>query len=54
MRTISRISGIPASVIDPFHNISYDERLFTQARIQKLAPIATIAVGLALRRTNET
>lgn len=54
VRTIERISGIPAEVINPFHNITYDERHFTAARIQKLAPIATVAVGLALRRTNET
>lgn len=53
VRTIERISGIPAELLNPFRQISYDERQFSAARIQKLAPIATIAVGLALRRTNE-
>ena len=53
VRTIERISGIRTELLNPFKNISYDERKFTAARIQKLAPIASIAVGLALRRTNE-
>ncbi|MEC9441196.1 MAG: type IV pilus assembly protein PilM [Myxococcota bacterium] len=54
VRTIERVSGIPAELINPFRNISYDERQFSAARIKKLAPIATVAVGLALRRTNES
>ena len=54
VRTLERISGIRCEVINPFRNVTYDERQFTAARIQKLAPIATVAVGLALRRTNET
>lgn len=53
VRIIERASGVPAELANPFRNIPYDERLFSAARIQKVAPIATIAVGLALRRTNE-
>lgn len=53
VRTIERISGVQAELMNPFRRIAYDERQFTSARIQKLAPIATIAMGLALRRTNE-
>ncbi len=53
IRTISRISGVPAEVANPFRNINYDERQFTPERIQSWAPIAGISVGLALRRTNE-
>ncbi len=53
VRTIERISGVKAELMNPFRQISYDERQYTAARIQKLAPIATVAVGLALRRTNE-
>src|SRR5690554_1326008 len=53
IRTISRISGIPAEVANPFRNISYDERQFSPDRIQEWAPIAAVSVGLALRRSNE-
>jgi type IV pilus assembly protein PilM len=53
IRTISRISGVPAEVANPFRNINYDERKFSPDQIQRLAPVAGIAVGLALRRTNE-
>lgn len=53
VRTISRISGVPAELANPFRNVSYDERQFSPDRIQRWAPIAAVAVGLALRRTNE-
>ena len=54
VRTIERISGIPAELIEPFRNISYNEQQFSAARIKEISPRATISVGLALRRTNET
>lgn len=53
VRIIARTSGVPAELMNPFRNISYDERLFSPDRIQKFAPISAVAVGLALRRTNE-
>lgn len=53
VRIIARTSGVPAELMNPFRNISYDERQFTPDRIQKFAPISAVAVGLALRRTNE-
>lgn len=53
VRTISRISGIPAEVANPFRNISYDQRRFSPESIQNWAPIAAVSVGLALRRSNE-
>jgi type IV pilus assembly protein PilM len=53
VRTIERMSNVQAELINPFRQITYNESQFTAARIQKLAPIAGIAVGLALRRTNE-
>lgn len=53
VRTISRISAVPAELANPFRNVSYDERQFTPDRIQRWAPMAAISVGLALRRTNE-
>jgi type IV pilus assembly protein PilM len=53
VRIISRTSGVPSEVINPFRNVTYDDRNFPPERVQKWAPIAAIAVGLALRRTNE-
>jgi type IV pilus assembly protein PilM len=53
VRTISRISEVPAEVANPFRNVTYDERQFSPDRIQRWAPIAAISMGLALRRTNE-
>ncbi len=53
VRIISRTSGVPAEVVNPFRNVSYDERQFPPETIQKWAPTAAVAVGLALRRTNE-
>lgn len=53
VRIISRTSGVPSELANPFRNISYDERDFSPERIQKMAPIASVAVGLAMRRTNE-
>ena len=53
VRIIERASGVPAELANPFRTIPFDERFFSAGRIQKLAPIAAIAVGLALRRTVE-
>lgn len=53
VRIIARTSGVPAELANPFRNVAYDERQFPPERIQKLAPIAAVSVGLALRRTNE-
>lgn len=44
--------GIPVEVIDPFRNIKVSERL-DKSYIKDIAPIATIAVGLALRRIGD-
>jgi type IV pilus assembly protein PilM len=53
VRTIERISGVSTELVNPFQNVTYDERQFSPDRIQKWSPIAAISVGLALRRTNE-
>jgi type IV pilus assembly protein PilM len=52
VRIISRASGVPAELANPFRNISY-EHLYSAEQIRQWAPIAAVAVGLALRRTNE-
>ncbi|MCB9507102.1 MAG: type IV pilus assembly protein PilM [Myxococcales bacterium] len=52
-RTISRTCGVPVELINPFANIAYDERTFTPEYLETVAPSAGVAVGLALRKTNE-
>jgi cell division ATPase FtsA len=49
VRTIERTSGVPAELADPFNRIITDDRQFPPQRLQKFKPIASIAVGLALR-----
>lgn len=53
VRIISRTSGVPAELANPFRNVSYDERNFSPEQIRRWAPVASVAIGLALRRTNE-
>lgn len=38
---------------DPFRNITYDRKIFNEAFLENIAPIATIGVGLALRRMDD-
>ncbi len=53
VRIIARTSGVPAEIVNPFRNVTFDERSFSPDSAQKWAPIAAVAIGLALRRTNE-
>jgi type IV pilus assembly protein PilM len=53
VRIISKTSGVPADLANPFRGVNYDERTFSSDNIKKWAPIAAVSVGLALRRTNE-
>ena len=54
VRTLERISQIPAEVMNPFRQVSYDERSMSTARAAQMGPMASVALGLALRRTNES
>jgi type IV pilus assembly protein PilM len=53
-RTVSRTCGVPVELINPFANVSYDERTFTPEYLETVAPSAGVAVGLALRKSLET
>jgi Tfp pilus assembly PilM family ATPase len=37
-------------IINPLRNIEYDPDIFRQAQPEKIAPLLTIAVGLAARK----
>jgi len=52
-RVIARTSGVPAELVNPFRQISYDTRTFNEHFLEGAAASAAVAVGLALRRTAE-
>lgn len=41
--------SIPTSVLNPLQHVTYDQRLFSGTSPERLAPILSVAVGLALR-----
>ncbi len=53
-RIIASKTGVDTELANPFRSIQYDERDFPPERIHELKPIAGVAVGLALRRTDES
>ncbi len=52
-RAISKQTGLPAEIIDPFRRIQIDERAFNPAFLNDIAPQAAVVVGLAMRRPGD-
>ena len=52
-RVIARTSGVPAELVNPYRNISYDSRQFTAPFLEGVAAASAVSVGLALRKTGE-
>lgn len=52
-RFLSHRLGLPVSLADPFRGIYYNERVFDPEYLQEMAPIASVSMGLALRRVDE-
>jgi type IV pilus assembly protein PilM len=44
---------IPVDIINPFKNIKVDPKHFDAKLISETAPLAAVAVGLAMRRPND-
>lgn len=42
--------GLPVEVINPFHNIKFNEKEFDAEYLNEIGPLVTVAVGLATRR----
>jgi len=42
--------NVPVEIINPLRNIEYDPDIFRQVQPEKIAPLLTIAVGLAARK----
>lgn len=53
-RTISRVCGVAVELLNPFARISYDPKQYSAEYLQEMAPSAGVAVGLGLRRSNES
>ena len=41
--------GLPTQLINPFYTVTYDAKVFTQEYLNKIASLAAIPVGLAVR-----
>ncbi len=52
-RTVQSTSGVDVELANPFRKIETDTSEFSPDQLEEWAPIAGVAVGLALRRTNE-
>lgn len=52
-RTISRVCGVQVEPLNPFSQIGFDESKFSAETLEYYAPVAGVAVGLALRNTFE-
>ena len=52
-RIVSSTSGVDVELANPFRAINCDDGQFPPDQLEEWAPIAGVAVGLALRRTNE-
>ncbi len=52
-KTIEARVGVPVEILNPFRRIDVDSRKFDPAFIMDVAPMAAVAVGLALRKPGD-
>jgi len=52
-RTVASTTGVDVELADPFHSVHCDSGEFPPNQLEEWAPIAGVALGLALRRTDE-
>jgi len=45
--------NLPVEIINPFSRIKFDEKKFEKAFLEEIAPIMTVAIGLASRRLGD-
>jgi type IV pilus assembly protein PilM len=53
IRALERRMEVPVELVNPFRNVAVDARRFDIDLLQRAAPVAGVAVGLALRRTGD-
>lgn len=54
IRALERRMEVPVELVNPFRNIAVDARRFDIDLLQRAAPVAGVAVGLALRRFGDS
>lgn len=52
-RFLSNSLGLPVEIVDPFKNIKINHNKFDPEYIRDIAPIATISIGLSMRRFDD-
>ncbi len=52
-RIIEEATGVSVEVVSPFASLQYDPKTYNPDYLTDVAPLAGVAVGLAMRRTNE-
>ena len=50
---LNRRFGVPAEIANPLARVQYDPALFAGQDVHKVAPLLTVGIGLALRRTGD-
>jgi len=53
IRTLERNLEVPVELVNPFKNIIVDPRRFDVDLLHRMAPVAAVAVGLGLRKSND-
>lgn len=52
-KTIEQRLAVPVEIVNPFKSVEIDNRRFDPHQLVEMAPTATVAVGLALRRAGD-
>src|SRR5438128_739327 len=52
-KVIEQRVGVPVEILNPFKDVEIDNRKFDPSYVMDIAPSAAVAIGLALRRSNE-
>ena len=52
-KVIEQRVGVPVEILNPFKGVEIDNRRFDPNYVMDVAPSAAVAIGLALRRSNE-
>jgi len=53
VEAVSRRLNLPVEIINPFNRIKFDEKKFEKEFLDDIAPLMTVAVGLAARRLGD-
>lgn len=52
-RMIEQRTGLPVEIANPFRRVEVPERILKAAFVEQIAPMASVAVGLSLRRAGD-